>query len=86
MLEGIEKEKLFFSAGDVVRIKHDITDRPTMLVKEKVQKMIKDDAHFIGIKCFWFSKDGLYQEQIFSTKDLELLKPVYPKLSTPIKD
>lgn len=70
MLENIDK--IFFIPGDVVRIKHNISNRPDMLVKGKETKTIRDQSgtHFLGIKCFWFTSDGLYQEQIFSTKDL----------------
>lgn len=64
--------KIFFTPGDVVTIKHPISNAPTMLVKGKETKTIRstDATHFVGIKCFWFTKDGLYQEQVFSTKDL----------------
>jgi len=68
-------DKIFFTPGDVVRIKHDIGPRPKMLVKSKEQKHIKQDnaSHFIGIRCFWFSNDAILQEAVFSTKDLELV-------------
>lgn len=70
MLDNIEK--IFFIPGDVVRIKHDLTNKPDMLVKGKETKTLRDAAstHFIGIRCFWFTTEGLYQEQIFNTKDL----------------
>lgn len=77
MLEEIKKEKIYFSAGDVVTIKHDIDNKPKMLVKEIVKKLVKDDNHFQGIRCFWYTSEGLYQEQVFSTKDLKLIKSVY---------
>lgn len=71
-------DKIFFSPGDVVTIKHDIGDKPTMLVKGKETKTIVDKTtnatHFKGIKCFWFTRDNLYQEQVFSTKDLVHIK------------
>lgn len=67
-------DKIYFNAGDVVVIKHDISNKPTMLVIGKVTKTIRteDDkkAFFQGMKCFWFTQKGEYQEQIFSTKDL----------------
>lgn len=77
-MENIEKDKVFFNPGDVVKIKHDLDYNPLMLVKQKEQKLIKDSAgHFLGIRCIWFTKDGLYQEQVFSTKDLSLVKSSY---------
>jgi len=70
MIENIEK--VFFIPGDLVTIKHDLPNKPTMLVKGKETKTFKDieGAHFIGIKCFWFTTEGLYQESIYNTKDL----------------
>lgn len=76
MLE-IEKDKVYFNPGDVVQIKHDLETNPLMLVKEKESKMIKGDSHFKGIRCLWFTRDGLYQEQVFSTKDLKMIKSSY---------
>lgn len=88
MLERIEKEKIYFNPGDVVKIKHPLEVVPLMLVKEKAQKMIKGDSHFLGIKCLWFTKNGEYQEQTFSTKDLEMIKSSYEqdyKVISPVK-
>lgn len=70
MLENIEK--IFFVPGDLVQIKHSLTYKPRMLVKGKETRIMKDEDknHFLGIKCFWFTTDGLYQEQVFNTKDL----------------
>lgn len=66
-------EKVFFIPGDIVTIKHEIPNKPTMLVKSKETKTFKDTtgSYFVGIRCFWFTTEGLYQEQIYSTKDLE---------------
>jgi len=79
MIESIDK--VFFIPGDLVTIKHDIPNKPTMLVKSKETKTIRetDANHFIGIKCFWFTTEGLYQESIYNTKDLEKVEP-YKKL------
>jgi hypothetical protein len=66
-------DKVFYTAGDVVQIKHPLPNKPVMLVKGKETKTIRADqvSHFLGIKCFWFTTNGEYQENIFSTKDLE---------------
>lgn len=68
-----QTNKIFFTPGDTVTIKHDISNKPTMLVKNKETTIVKngsDTPHFKGIKCFWFTSQGEYQEQTFSTKDL----------------
>lgn len=65
--------KVFFTPGDRVTIKHEIPNKPTMLVRGKETTLVKKEgeaSYFKGIKCFWFTLDNLYQEQIFSTKDL----------------
>ena len=75
----MEKEKIFFKAGDIVRIKQDI-DAPNMVIKHINKAILKDDENtptnkmLIGITCFWFTKEHAYQVQLFSTKDLVLVK------------
>ena len=71
------EDKIFFSPGDVVTIRQNIPNKPTMLVDRKVNNMIsKDDKEGIlrGIRCRWFTKDGQMEEGVFNTKDLELVK------------
>lgn len=65
-------DKIFFTPGDLVTIKHDLPMKPIMLVKGKETKTIRgaEKDHFIGIKCIWFTTDLVFQEEIFSTKDL----------------
>lgn len=69
-----QMDKIYFGPGDKVTIKHDIPCKPVMLVIGKVQKTIRNvdnkTTYFQGMKCFWFTTDFQYQEQIFSTKDL----------------
>ena len=66
--------KIFFGPGDLVTIKHDLPNKPIMLVRTKVQVAIRSEDgskdHLIGIKCFWFTADNAYQEEVFNTKDL----------------
>lgn len=78
-----EKEKVFFIPGDVVTLKHDIPNKPTMIVKGKESKMIKysdkngvktSSEFFKGIRCFWFSTAGVLQESVYNTKDLIKIK------------
>ena len=66
---------IYFNAGDIVTVKHEIDNRPKMLVVDKVSRsMINKEGDkettFVGIKTRWFSQDGKLQEAIFSTKDL----------------
>lgn len=67
-------EKIYFGAGDLVTIKHPLPNKPTMLVIGKVTKTIRSEAekdnYFVGMKCFWFTSEFEYQEQVFNTKDL----------------
>lgn len=67
--------KTFYNPGDIVTIKHDLENKPTMYVLEKVTRTISDksgskESMFIGIKCRWFDKNQVLREAIFSTKDL----------------
>jgi len=43
---------------------------PVMLVLRKEQALFKDSSGLKGIKCRWFTTDGLMQEAVFNTKDL----------------
>ena len=71
------KKMIYFHAGDKVKLKHEIPNRPEMMVKRLVKAKVKKEENetsnnlFIGVLCCWFTKDLLYQEQIFSSKDLE---------------
>lgn len=61
--------------GDIVSLKQDIPNKPTMLVIKKettIFKHLNADKEPIlrGIKCRWFSTDNKLQEAIFNTKDL----------------
>lgn len=70
------EEKVFFSPGDVVTLKQDIPNKPTMIVHRVERSIIRNKEGkdiLKGIKTRWFTKDGLLQEAIFSSKDLILL-------------
>lgn len=42
-----------------------------MLVVKKETTAFKSDDNFLkGIRCRWFTTDGLLQEAIFNTKDI----------------
>ena len=71
------EDKIFFQPGDVVTIRQDIPNKPIKIVVKKVNSMIgkNEDKEGIlrGIRCRWFTKDGFLQEDVFNTKDLELI-------------
>lgn len=66
--------KQFFLPGDVVTLRQDIPNKPTMIVVKKVTKSIRtkniEGDFFQGILCRWFTTTGEIQEAIFNTKDL----------------
>ena len=73
---NIEQEKIFFVAGDIVEVRHDIENKPKMFVTDKITKSIKDkdgniENVFLGLKCKWYDKNQVLHEAIFSTKDLK---------------
>lgn len=73
---NIEQEKIFFVAGDIVEVRHDIENKPKMFVTDKITKSIKDkdgniENVFLGLKCKWYDKNQVLHETIFSTKDLK---------------
>lgn len=70
----INEPKQFFLPGDVVTIRQDIPNKPTMIVVKKVTKTIRTsdvkNDFFQGILCKWFTTTGKLQESVFNTKDL----------------
>lgn len=75
MLNMINDEHVYFCPGDIVTLRHDLENKPKMLVTEKISRNIvaKDgttSSTFIGFKCRWFDKEQRLCEAIFSTKDL----------------
>lgn len=76
----MEEEKVYFNAGDVVQLKQDIPNKPTMIVIKKETSLFKHDDKkdnkkpiLIGIRCRWFTQDGYIQEAVFNTKDIKLI-------------
>lgn len=71
-------EKVYFKAGDLVKIKQ-LENPPTMVIKliNKAHIRSQDSENinmFLGVTCFWFTKNNEYQEKMFSTKDLQHIK------------
>lgn len=73
----LEEDKVYFIPGNIVKLRQDIPNKPTMLVVRKENSIIKhgDGKDVLkGIRCRWFTKDGILQEAVFNTKDLVLVK------------
>ncbi len=72
-MENNYEEKSYFRPGDVVSLRQDIPNKPTMIVIRKEITMFKDqyqNTQLRGIRCRWFSTDGALQEATWNTKDL----------------
>lgn len=70
-----DKEKVYFVPGDVVTLRQDIPNKPTMLVIKKETSIFKHNSDnkdnvLKGIRCRWFTTNGEMQEALFNTKDL----------------
>jgi len=74
----INDARQYYTPGMLVRVRHNIENRPIMWVTEKVSRSIKNrdtedyETMFLGIKCRWFDTQERLQEAVFSTKDIEL--------------
>ena len=72
-----EDSKVFFQPGDVCQVKQNIPNKPLMIVYKIERSIIKSKNGkdiLKGVKCRWFTENGLLQEAIFSTKDLVLIE------------
>lgn len=67
----MDDEKVYFHPGDVVQLRQDVTNRPTMIVKSKDTIADDDAPRLLGITCMWFNTNMELQTARFSTKDLE---------------
>jgi uncharacterized protein YodC (DUF2158 family) len=69
-------EKIFFSSGDIVTVKHNIAHKPEMIVQsiDKLPMNTGDRVALLGVTCIWFSTDLKLQKSRFSTKDIEKVK------------
>lgn len=61
--------KELFYPGDIVQIKHNITNKPIMWV---VGKQVSNDSKntLLGIVCRWYTDNKILQEAVYNTKDL----------------
>lgn len=72
-------DRVFFSAGNLVELKHDIPNKPQMVVVSVDKLPMKvggdnDKVALLGVTCIWFSTDCKLQSHRFSTKDLVKIK------------
>lgn len=76
------EDSVYFNPGQLVMLRQNIPNKPTMIVVKKETSIFKHDNKrinerrpiLIGIRCRWFTTTGELQEAIFSTKDLILVK------------
>lgn len=70
----MEENKMYFLPGMLVTLKQNIPNKPIMIVVKKETSIFKnrlsDENILRGIRCRWFTSDGLLQETIWNTKDL----------------
>ena len=70
----LEENKIFMVPGDRVRC-NKLPDSPVMYVLRKKELTIKDGTQktLQGIICRYLDKQGVFREELFSTKDIEKL-------------
>lgn len=71
----MEEDKTYFLPGQVVKIRQNIPNSPTMIVVRKETNVFNHDSKgkLKGMRCRWFTNDGQLQEAVWSTKDLILI-------------
>ena len=80
MIDYKINEKVYFLPGDIVQLKQQVPNKPTMIVVQKKTKTIRPSKEedkkdfFQGMLCMWFTTTGELLEHIFSTKDLVKIK------------
>lgn len=69
------EEKIYFSPGQLVKLKQPLPNKPIMMVYRVERSIIKNNDRNVlkGVKCRWFTENGFLQEAVFSTKDLVLI-------------
>lgn len=67
------EDKMMFFPGDLVTLRQDIPNKPTMIVVRKESTIFRDEnkANTLkGIRCRWFTANCELQEAVWNTKDL----------------
>ena len=74
------REMVFFKPGEIVQLKQEIDNKPQMIVDSIPKARMPREGEerkksvLLGVKCYWFTSTGFYQEKTFNSKDLEKLK------------
>ena len=64
-------DRTYFIPGDTVEIKHDMENKPKMLVQSIDKQTIRSEKGILlGVTCIWFNSNGDLQKHRFNTKDL----------------
>ena len=69
-------DRVMFEPGDTVRVRQLSDSAPRMVVKQASKVPHETEpgrTRLLGILCFWYLPHGDYVEQLFNTKDLEVL-------------
>jgi len=70
-----QNDSLFFSPGDVVTLKQDLSNKPIMVVKTIDRGVVvgtdEGKPKLVGVTCAWFNTLQELQTARFSTKDLK---------------
>lgn len=69
-------DRVMFEPGDTVRVRQLGDSAPRMVVKEASKVPHETEpgrTRLLGILCFWFGPHSEPHEQLFNTKDLEVL-------------
>lgn len=71
-----QEDKVFFSPGQMVKLKQELPNAPIMMVyriERSIMRNTNGRDFLKGCRCRWFTQDGRLQEAVFSTKDLILI-------------
>lgn len=66
-----QNDSLFFSPGDTVILRQDLSNKPVMIVKtiDRISEA-QEKPRLLGVTCSWFNEAQELQTARFSTKDL----------------
>ena len=66
-----QNETLFFSPGDTVVLRQELSNKPVMVVKtiDRIAES-QEKPRLLGVSCSWFNTNQELQTARFSTKDL----------------
>ena len=68
-----ETKIVYLKEGDMVTVKQDLPNKPIMAIERVVRTKVEGVSSLIGLRCYWFDKNGSICKNVFSTKDLRLI-------------